>query len=423
MELDEKRWIAAIGGNRGRYVLAVCKWLLSSVAVGVACGAVGAGFHAAIDMVTEFRMGHTAIIWLLPVAGVITLLLYKACRVSLGAGTNLVIRSADEGGEVSPLLAPLIFAGTLLSHLFGASVGREGAALQLGGSIGHNAGRLLRLDGKDIQVLTMCGMAGCFSALFGTPLTAAVFVLEMLRVGNMRYNALLPCAMSSYTAAYTARQLGTQPMAFALDGVPALSPVSALQVLALAALCGLLGMLFCAVLHQAGHLAAKLLQNPYLRIAAGGLVVAVAAPLLGLHDYTGAGGHMIAAAISGSSPGPAFLIKMLFTALCVGVGFRGGEIVPTMFIGSAFGCVAGPLLGLDPGFSAAVGLTALFCSVVNCPIASVFLAAELFAPADLSLFALAVAAAYVFSGYSSLYSSQRILFSKVKQEDRHSGSS
>lgn len=392
------------------------KWLLAAAVLGAACGAVGALFHLAIDWATGLRMAHTAIIWLLPLAGAVTLLLYKLCRVELDAGTNLVLTAADGEGRVPLLLSPLIFAGTLLSHLFGASVGREGAALQLGGSIGHNFARALRLREEDVQVLTMCGMAACFSALFGTPLTAAVFVLEVLRVGSMRYNALLPCVTSSYVASYTARLIGAKPMSFPLGEAPAFAPLPALQAAALAALCAAVGILFCTAVHKAGHLLAKYIQNPYLRVAAAGLTVAIAAPLFGLYDYTGAGSHMITAAIEGSAPPYAFAIKILFTALCVGAGFRGGEIVPTLFIGSTFGCVAGPLLGLDPGFSAAIGLTALFCSVVNCPLASVFLALELFAPPDLSAFVVAVAVSYVLSGYFGLYGSQRILFSKVRGE-------
>lgn len=400
----------------GGYLLAFGKWVLAAVALGVGCGVVGAFFHLAIDVVTEFRMAHTAIIWLLPGAGALTLALYKLCRVGYGVGTNLILQTADGEGRVPILLAPLIFAGTLLSHLFGASVGREGAALQLGGSIGYNFGAAFRFDKEDREVLTMCGMSACFAALFGTPLTAAVFVLEVLRVGTMRYNALLPCVLSAYTAAFVAKCIGTQPMAFALSGLPEFGPLPALQVAGLAALCAVVGILFCTCIHKAGHLLERVIPNPYLRIAAGGLVVAIAAPLLGLYDFTGAGGHMITNAIAGQAPWYAFLVKILFTALCVGAGFRGGEIVPTLFIGSTFGCLAGLLFGLDPGFGAAVGLVALFCSVVNCPLASVFLAIELFSPGDVSTFVVAVAVAYVLSGYFGLYGSQRIVFSKVRQK-------
>ena len=412
-----KRETKVTAGNLGRYMLAFCKWVLAAVALGAVCGGVGAVFHNAIDAVTELRMEQGWILWLLPGAGALTWLLYKLCRVGFSVGTNEIFKAAGGEGHVPFLLAPLIFMGTLLSHLCGASVGREGAALQLGGSIGSSCCTALRFDRDDVQVLTMGGMSACFSALFGTPLTAAVFVLEVLRVGSMRYNALLPCVLSSYTAAFLAKFMGTKPMAFTIGAAPAFSPVTALQAAGLAALCGGLGILFCTCVHMAGHLLEKWMPNPLVRVTAAGAVMAAAVTLFGLYDYAGAGGHMINAAIEGSVPGFAFLLKLLLTALCVGAGFKGGEIVPTMFIGATFGCVVGPFLGLDPGFSAALGLTALFCSVVNCPLASVFLAVELFSPGDIAPFAVAVAVAYVLSGYFGLYGSQIILFSKVRQED------
>lgn len=415
---DKRKAAAKLCRAAACYLLAFCKWILVSAVLGVLCGLVGAGFHKTVDLVTEVRMEHVWLVWFLPLAGVLTLLLYRLCRVSFGAGTNLIFQSVSTGEHVPILLVPLIFAGTALSHLFGASVGREGAALQLGGSIGHNFGELFRFDKEDVRVLSMCGMAACFSALFGTPLTAAVFVLEVISVGVLRYNALLPCAISSYASCLTARALGVLPMSFSLEGgVPDFTALSALRAAGLAALTGLLGILFCSAVHGAGHLAGKYLKNPYLRIATGGLLMAVLTVLFGLYDYNGAGTGIIARAVGGEAEPFAFLLKLLLTALCVGVGFRGGEIVPTLFIGATFGCVMGPLLGLPAGFSAALCMTALFCSVVNCPIASLFLAMELFGTAELPLFAIAVAVAFVLSGYFGLYSSQKIVFSKIKQKE------
>ncbi len=407
---------AGLFKRAGKYALAVLKWILAAGALGAVCGIVGAGFHKTVDLVTETRMEHVWLVWFLPLAGVVTLLLYRLCRVSFSAGTNLIIESVTTNEHVPILLAPLIFIGTALSHLFGASVGREGAALQLGGSIGHNFGELFHFDGEDVRVLSMCGMAACFSALFGTPLTAAVFVLEVVSVGAVSYNAFLPCVVSSYVSFLTAGALGVAPLSFLpAEGIPEFTPEAALRAAGLGALAGLVSIVFCVGVHTAGHLAEKWLKNPYLRIAAGGLLMAVLTALFGLYDFNGAGTQVIAAAIGGQAQPFDFVLKLLLTALCVGVGFRGGEIVPTMFIGATFGCVAGPLLGLPAGFSAALCLVALFCSVVNCPLASIFLAVELFGTADLPLFVIAVAVAFVLSGYFGLYSSQRIIFSKIKQ--------
>ena len=171
----------------------------------------------------------------------------------------------------------------------------------------------------------------------------------------------------------------------------------------------------CIALHKAAEVGAKLVGSPYLRIVLGGLIMAALVSIFKLTDYAGAGAHMIERAIGGETEPWAFALKLVLTAICVGAGFRGGEIVPTLFIGATFGCTVGPLLGLGSGFAAAIAMTALFCSVVNCPIATIFLAAEMFGTTDLMLFALAIAVAFVMSGYFGLYSSQRFQFSKVKR--------
>ena len=252
MEEKKKGAAAALPKSILNYILAFLKWMLLSVALGAVCGSVGAFFHKAIDLVTEVRMEHSWLVWFLPLAGMLTLLLYQACKVSFEIGTNLIIETVNTNEHVPVLLAPLIFAGTLLSHLFGASVGREGAALQLGGSIGHNFGELLRMDEDDVRVLSMCGMAACFSALFGTPLTAAVFVLEVIQVGMIRYNAFLPCMIAAYSASLTAKAWGVTPLSFTMaQGVPAMTFPVLGRVLLLAVLCALVSIVFCVSIHMA----------------------------------------------------------------------------------------------------------------------------------------------------------------------------
>ncbi len=342
----------------GRYLFSALRWLALAVALGCLCGLLGAGFHRCIDLATTFRQGHPWLLLLLPLGGVATLLLYRLCRVSFDAGTNLIITSVASNADVPLLLAPLIVVGTTLSHLLGASV------------------------------------------------------------GVLRYGALLPCLAASYCAHLVALALGAEPMAFALTGQSALSAGGLARVALLAALCAAVSILLCVALEGGGHLAKKYLKNPYLRIALGGAVMAALVAGLGLYDYAGAGTQVIHRAMAGSADPWAFLLKIALTALCVAAGYRGGEIVPTLFVGATFGCVAAPLVGLDPAFGAAIGMIALFCSVVNCPLASLFLAAELFATADLTPFAVAVAVAFVLSGYFGLYSSQVMAFSKVENRPR-----
>ena len=234
-------------------------------------------------------------------------------------------------------------------------------------------------------------------------------------MGQLRYAALFPCLLSALTADAIPRALGLPAERYHLSGLPELGPASLLRCGALAILAALVSIAFCVLMHQAGHLYKKYIPNQYLRALAGAALVIALTVLEGSGDYNGAGGHIIELAVEGEVHVPwAFLLKMLFTALTLGAGFRGGEIVPTLFIGSTFGCAAAPLLGLDPAFGAAVSMTALFCGVVNCPMASIFLAVELFGGEGLLFFALACALSFLVSGRYSLYSSQRNVYSKVE---------
>ncbi len=404
-EMERGAWKTRLAAG-GRSLLRGARLLALSAVLGGLCGGLGALFHHLIDWVTHLREGAPWLLWLLPLGGVATLLCYRLCRVSFEAGTNLIITSVTTNARVPALLAPLIVVGTTLSHLLGASVGREGAALQLGGSVGHSVGRLLRLKEGEVRLCAMCGMAACFSAMFGAPLTACVFVLEVVRVGSMRYYALLPCLTASCVADLVALTLGAAPLRFDLTGAPEVTVAALLRTAALAALCAAVGAVLCAGLEGGARLAKKRLENPWLRIALGGGAMTLVTVGFGLYDYAGAGSQVIAQAVAGQAQPWAFAVKLALTVLCVSAGFRGGEIVPTLFIGATFGCAVGPLLGLDPGFAACVGMIALFCAAVNCPMASLFLAAEVFATHDLVLFAAAVAVTFALSGRFSLYDSQ-----------------
>lgn len=402
MKLEIKK----TGAAAGRYLGTVSRTLLLAVALGVACGALGAGFHRAIDLATQVREAHRWLLWLLPVGGVLVLGLYRLCRVSFDAGTNLIIESVSADADVPILLAPLIVVGTVVSHLLGASVGREGAALQLGGSVGQGLGKLCKLGDRETRVAAQCGMAACFSAMFGTPLAAAVFVVEVIRVGRMGYHALLPCLCASMTAHLTALWLGAEPLRFVLGAVPALDWLGLVRSAALGVGCAVISILLCVCLEEGGHLAKTYIKSPYLRIALGGGLMALLTVGFGLYDYAGAGTQVIHQALAGEARPWSFLVKLALTALCVAAGFRGGEIVPTLFIGATFGCVAAPLLGLEPGFGAAAGMIALFCSVVNCPMASLLLACELFGTQEVGLMAVTACTAFVLSGKFGLYASQ-----------------
>ena len=304
---------------------------------------------------------------------------------------------------------------TFITHLLGGSAGREGAALQIGGSMGGWLGEKMRLDRNSQRVMVLAGMSAVFAALFGTPLTAAVFSMEVICVGVIYHSALLPCALASLISYGTAVLLGTKPERFVVHGAAALSFDNAWRAMLLAVGCAVLGILFCVTMHTASHLYQTRLKNQYLRILVGSALIILFTLAVGTRAYNGAGMDVVEHAITeGELVHPAaFILKLLLTAITLGCGFRGGEIVPTFFVGSTFGCLVGPLLGLDPGLAAALALVATFCAVTNCPIASILLGVELFGAEPLLLYLLVCAVSYLLSGHYSLYSSQMTLGPKL----------
>ena len=363
--------------------------------VGVLCGLLGTAFHLGVDYVTALRMQYRWLLYCLPLAGLGIVGLYHMFRVD-GQSTNSIIREVQTGNGLKIALIPAIFFSTLLTHLCGGSAGREGAALQMGGTIGFEIGKLLHLDDRDRRTATMTGMAAFFAALFGTPMAATVFAMAVISVGLLYHVALIPCLVASLTAYAISLLAGVTPTHFAVTA-PALEFVMLLRVSALAALSAWVSSLFCEVLHQTEHGMQKLLPKEWARILAGAALLIGLSALFPSGDYNGAGGEVI-------------------TCITLAAGFKGGEVVPSFFIGATFGCAVGPLLGIPAGFAASVGLIAVFCGAVNCPLASTFLAVELFGADGLLYYALACALSYVLSGYDGLYSSQRILYDKLKAQ-------
>ncbi|MEG1764686.1 MAG: chloride channel protein [Oscillospiraceae bacterium] len=390
------------------------KWIAFAGIIGLVVGGVSSGFYFAFNYVTMLFNTYSWILFLLPVGGISIVLLYKLCGVDKDRGTNFVLLAVRENAVLPLRTAPLVFVSTLITHLLGGSAGREGAILQIGGSISASIGRLMHLDDKDSRIITMCGMSAAFSALFGTPLAAAVFSMEIVSVGVMYYAAIVPCTLSAIVGVSLAKLLGVAPTAFVLSGVPEISLVVLLQVIAMGIACAVLSIAFCRLTHLAPKLYQRFLPNPILRVVVGGLIVIAFSTLFGTRDYNGGGTQIIAAAMAGNARPEAFFLKMLLTAITLGAGYKGGEIVPVFFTGATFGCVVAPLIGLSPTFGAAIGLVSVFCGVTNCPLTSILLAMEVFGGVSMPLFALACAVSYMLSGYYSLYTEQKIMYSKLR---------
>ena len=394
-----------------------CAWLCAGLAIGGVVGLVGIAFHILLEWAAEFRMEHPMILWLLPLGGLAIVLAYRMAGMEKDRGTNFILVAVRSNEPVTFRTAPLIFFSTVVTHLLGGSAGREGAALQLGGSIASSFARTWELNEKEARIMTMCGMAAGFSALFGTPLTSVVFAMEVITVGVMHYSAIVPCTIAALVASGMSQAMGIAPTAFTIANIPEtiMFETGALTIV-LGIASALISILFCIVMEHTSHSYKKHIKNPMLRVFAGGCIVIALTYLVGCRDYNGAGMDVIINALNGDAKAEAFLLKIVFTALTLGAGYKGGEIVPSFFIGATFGCVAGPLLGLPADFAASLCMAAVFCGVTNCPLASIILCIELFGFQGTGYYALCCGISYMLSGYYGLYSEQKIMYSKVQPE-------
>lgn len=395
-----------------QYIVSFLKWVFIALITGAIGGAIGGLFRFCVDIATQTRNAYEFLIFFLPLGGVIIVFLYKLARLSSDADTNLVINSVRSEDRVPMILAPVIFLSTIITHLFGGSAGREGAALQLGGCIGEQVGDLFKLDEKDMHICILCGMSGLFSALFGTPLTATIFAMEVISVGIFYYSAFVPCIVSSLVSFYITSMMGLKPISYKLTNVPQVDMWSVIKVGLVGVGCAVFGIIFCLLLRWSHKYSEKFIKNAYLRVIVGGVLIVLLTMLLGTR-YNGIGEDVIHSAFTyGDIKWYDPFFKILFTAITIGFGYKGGEIIPTMFIGATFGYVVGSFIGLDPTFAAAVGMVALFCAVVNCPMASLALSVELFSGGSIILFAVALAVSFMLSGYYGLYHGQKIVYSK-----------
>ena len=412
--MENKEKIRSLAENVWAYIAAFLRWGVLGLLVGGLGGFVGALFAKSVAWATAMRGANPWLLYLLPVGGLAIVGVYKLCRVS-GVGTNEVFEGVRSNKGVSILLAPAIFLGTTITHLLGGSAGREGAALQIGGSVATFFGKLFRLNEEDRHILTMCGMSGVFAAVFGTPMAACVFAIEVVSVGRFCTSALFPCIVSSASAYALALVMGVAPEHFLVENVPAFDISTMWRVLVIAILCAVASMLFCWAMHSGAKLFKKLFKNEFLRAAVGGIVVILLTLLVGTRAYNGGGMDVIERIFEEGVVRPeAFLLKIIFTSITIGAGFKGGEIVPSFFIGATFGCLFGNLTGFEPSLCTAVGMISLFCGVTNCPITSLLISFELFGYDGMPYFLLAIPFSYMLSGYFGLYRSQKIVYSKYK---------
>ncbi len=407
----------------------VAKWLLLVLPVGAAIGSACALFLWSLERVTALRMAQPWLLYLLPVAGVLVGLLYHWLGRSVEGGSNLIVDEIHQpGGGVPVRIVPLVLLGTLATHLCGGSAGREGTAVQMGGGIASGVACALKfLTPADTRTLLMAGIAGGFGGVFGTPLAGTVFAMEVLTIGRMSYGAVLPCLIAAIAADWTcgAWGVGHTPYRIAtIAGDPFLhlNWLLLLKIACAGALFGLAARLFTEIGHRVQHAFKRAIAVPYLRPAVGGVGVIGLALVFGT-DYLGIGVtspdphavSIVAAFHSGGAQPWSWLLKIAFTAVTLGSGFKGGEVTPLFFIGATLGnALAGPFSAPVDLF-AGLGFVAVFAAAANTPLACTIMAVELFGAGggpNVAYFAVACFAAYFFSGHGGIYTSQRIAAAK-----------
>lgn len=370
-----------------------------------------------VSQANTTRNNNPYIILGLPFAGLFIVFLYRICKNESNIDT--VMKAAKEGERIPLILTPLIMMTTFISHLFGASVGRLGAAFQIGGSLSNLVSKIYKLSENTKKVLVMSGMSASFSAIFGTPVAATVFPIAIMNVGTYKFVALVPCLVSAIVAGNISIFIGNSPESFFIANIPDINLVSILKITILAIICGLVSMLFCKSLHKSADLFKEKIQNPYLRIFMGGSLIVILTFILGTTNYLGGGQGVIRQAFLEQSNIWDFALKILFTCISVGVGFKGGEIMPSLFVGSTLGSFLSIFLGLPVEIGAGCGLIAVFCGVTNAPLASIFLAVELMGTDALVFFAISCVFSYFVSGYYSLYKEQTFEFSKYGTNEKN----
>lgn len=415
-----KRWIPADGKLYLWLPGYLARWLVLAGLTGALAGSASAFFLASLDWVTHLREANHWLIWLLPVGGLVVGLSYHYLGTGVAKGNNLLLEELHSPKQVIPAkMAPLVLFGTLVTHLVGGSAGREGTAVQMGGALAHQLGPLFGLRPRDRRMLLVMGISAGFASVFGTPLAGAIFALEVLALGSMRYDALVPAFFSAYIAHYVCMLCGATHTAFHIGTVPPMNGLAFGCTIALGIVFGLVARSFSALTHFFSGLFQKSIGYAPLRPVAGGIVLAAAIALLGTTRHIGLGVPVIAEAFGHSAAPADFLLKIILTAFTLGAGFKGGEVTPLFFIGATLGSTLAGIMPLPVGLLAGMGFVAVFAGATNTPVACLLMGIELFGSPAAGYLGLACVVAYLFSGHTGIYGAQLVGTAKHAALRRH----
>jgi H+/Cl- antiporter ClcA len=399
------------------------RWLLLALLTGSLAGTASAIFLVSLDALTDYREANTNIIYALPLAGLLIGLMYHYLGDSVVRGNNMLLDEVHQPVQRIPFrMAPLVLLGTLVTHLFGGSAGREGTAVQMGGALADQLSKPFRLSADDRRIVLLMGISAGFASVFGTPLAGAVFALEVIRSGRLRYEAILPVFLSAAVADYACTAWGVGHTPYHISEVPAFSMPALAYCLLAGISFGLVARLFSGSTHFFGELFKSRVKYPPLRPVIGGLVLALIFALLQDTRYYGLGVPVIVEAFEQPVPAYDFIFKLLFTAFTLGAAFKGGEVTPLFFIGATLGNALFWILPLPMSLLAGMGFVAVFAGATNTPLACTLMGIELFGAESSLYIGISCVTAYMFSGHSGIYKAQRIGSSKnsiFKAQDGH----
>lgn len=383
------------------------KWILITAVVGALIGSASALLLLSLNWATDYRESHLWIISLLPLAGLAIGLMYHYLAGTAAKGNNFLIEEIHSAHNIIPFkMAPLVYIGTVLTHLFGGSAGREGTGVQMGGAIADFMSRIFRMHPYDRKIMVQIGIGAGFASVFGTPLAGAVFALEVIIVGRMRYDAILPIFLASFFANYACHAWGIKHTVYSITQVPELGVDMLLWVLLASVFFGLTARLFSRSIEFWSRTARKHISYAPFRPLLGGICIALCVWIMGTTKYIGLGVPVIVSSFSETQMWYDFLIKLILTTFTIGVGFKGGEVTPLFFVGATLGSALSAVIPLPLSFMAGIGFVAVFAGATNTPIACTLMGIELFGIEEGIYLGMACVASYLFSGHTGIYTAQ-----------------
>ena len=405
--------------NPKQFLLDLFKWILICFLIGIFSGSASAFFLVSLEWVTQFRIAHDWIIWLLPIGGLLVGLSYYCWGESVAKGNNLLLEEYENPQKVIPFkMAPLVLLGTLLTHLFGGSAGREGTAVQMGGAIADQFTKIFKLDNSERKILIILGISAGFASVFGTPLAGAIFALEVLYFSKINFKSIVLSFLVAYAAYFTVEFWQIKHTHYSIPIVPQLNFSNLFYTVIIGLLSGFAALLFARSTHFWGSLFSKNIKYPPLRPLIGGVVLAIAIAGFGLTKFSGLGVPVIVDSFSNPNEWYDFLLKILFTGFTLGAGFKGGEVTPLFFVGATLGSALSTIIPMPIALLAGVGFVAVFSGATHTPIACSIMGMELFGIAPGIFIAIGCTIAYFSSGSVGIYKSQIVKGVKYKLYQR-----